>query len=68
MYPAPPNKRLKLPGWLSKEAFGCAPTNSYRRPGRLRPPALAPQLKRDPLGRGLLTDGHPMLDEQNAPT
>src|SRR5438094_3230918 len=28
----------------------CAPTSSYRRAGRLRPPAFAPQLKRGPLG------------------
>ncbi len=45
-----PNKRLKLPGRLSNEEYVCAPANSYRRARRLRPPALAPQLKRDPLG------------------
>jgi len=38
-------------GPLSEKACVCAPTSSYRRVGRLRPPALAPQLKRDPLGR-----------------
>ena len=47
-----PNKRLKLPGRLSNEEYVCAPANSYRRARRLRPPALAPQLKRDPLGGG----------------
>src|SRR6267143_1239671 len=31
-------------------AAACAPASWYRRAGRLRPPALAPQLKRDPLG------------------
>src|SRR5437762_6158154 len=57
----PPNKRLKLPGPTfrgsvrSEEAYVCAPASSYRRAGRLRPPALAPQLKRDPLGASRAT-------------
>src|SRR5439155_432471 len=37
-------------GRLSEEAYVCPPTSSYRRAGCLRPPALAPQLKRGPLG------------------
>src|SRR5438034_557336 len=37
-------------GRHSKEADVCAPASRYRRAGRLRPPAFAPQLKRDPLG------------------
>ena len=46
-----PNERLKLPGPAFKGSVSvCAPAGSYRRAGRLRPPALAPQLKRDPLG------------------
>ncbi len=45
-----PNKRLKLAGLLSEDAYVCAPTGSYLRAGRLRPLAVAPQLKRDPLG------------------
>ena len=45
-----PNKRLKLTGPPSAEADACAPAGTYRNTGRLRPPALAPQLKRDPLG------------------
>ena len=45
-----PNKRLKLTGRLSEEAYVCAPASWYRSVGCLRPPALAPQLKRDPLG------------------
>ena len=32
-----------------KEPCVCPPTSSYRKAGRLRLPALAPQLKRDPL-------------------
>src|SRR5207245_284519 len=38
----------------------CSPTSSYRRAGRLRPPALAPQLKRDPLGSRVLTVSRPL--------
>src|SRR6266516_4528649 len=45
-----PNKRLKLAGPALRGTNVCAPASSYRRAGRLRPPALAPQLKRDPLG------------------
>src|SRR6266566_2644282 len=52
-----PNKRLKLPGRLSEEACVWAPASPYRNTGRLRPPALAPQLKREPLGR----DGGQMM-------
>ena len=37
-------------GRLSEEARVCAPASPHRRAGRLRPPAFAPQLKRDPLG------------------
>jgi len=53
-----PNKRLKLTGPASEEASVCAPTSSYLRAGRLRPPAFAPQLKRDPLGGASV---HPRL-------
>src|SRR6266566_7801951 len=48
----PPNRRLKLTGRLSEQAFGCAPASWCRKARRLRPIAFAPQLKRDPLGRG----------------
>src|SRR2546429_362383 len=37
-------------GGLSVEARVCAPASRSRRAERLRPPVLAPQLKRDPLG------------------
>src|SRR5437762_4083659 len=71
----PPNKRLKLPGPTfrgsvrSEEAYVCAPANRYRKAGRLRPPALAPQLKRDPLGR-LLSAKHELelLDSTYGPS
>ena len=45
-----PNKRLKLAGPASEEMSVCAPAIRSRRVGRLRPPAFARQLKRDPLG------------------
>src|SRR5437762_10367758 len=45
-------------GRLSEEARVCAPASSYRRAGRLRPPAFAPQLKRDPLGGALPPHKH----------
>src|SRR5213079_364961 len=43
-------------GRPSGEADVCAPASRLRRAGCLRRPALAPQLKRDPLG----CNGHPM--------
>jgi len=47
-----PNKRLKLAGLALRGSVRlCA--RRYRRAGRLRPLALAPQLKRDPLGGAL---------------
>ena len=49
--PMPPNKRLKLTGPVFRgRAPFCAPASLYRGAGCLRPPTLAPQLKRDPLG------------------
>src|SRR6266699_3913952 len=51
-----PNKRLKLAGPALRGTNVCALASSYRRAGRLRPPALAPQLKRDPLGSAARID------------
>src|SRR6266550_1371028 len=60
----PPNRRLKLTGRLSEQAFVCAPASWCRKARRLRPPALAPQLKRDPLGGST----HPVLEIPNDPS
>src|SRR5712691_9778243 len=48
----PPNKRLKLPGPAFRGSVRLCARKLVPQAGRLRLPAFAPQLKRDPLGRG----------------
>ena len=45
-----PNKRLKLPGPAFRASLRLCTSVQIPQHGRLRPPALAPQLKRDPSG------------------
>ena len=55
-----PNKRLKLPGPAFRGSLRLCTSVQIPQHGRLRPPALAPQLKRDPLGGSRPAHDSPM--------